>query len=83
MLVKWQDYDHALEYLDLDNLAMRQDKLCLIFAEKRLKHETYFGSITRVKKNILSNLPVPADLETVLFPQLQRACNRDAAKKNK
>ena len=84
---RYIDYSHASEYLNLENLRSRREKLCLKFAKKCLKFEKNRGMFplnTNLGQDTLRNqekyevqFASTSRLLKSSIPQMQRALNAD------
>ena len=83
----YQNYEQALEVLNLDKLSSRRDKLCLSFAKKCLRHDQTKDmfplnppnefNIRNKEKYVVQHAKHSSLLDSSI-PQLQRALNNDA-----
>ena len=85
-----QNYDHALDYLNLKKLSDRRNELCLRFEKKCLKVDktkdmfplnpaSDQNSLRHREKYFVHYATTGRLLDTAI-PQMQRALNLDAAK---
>ena len=86
---RYSDYKQALDLLNLDNLVIRREKLCLKFAKKCLNHENTKDMFPlnknpdykiRQKAKYLVQFASTSRLKDSAIPQMQRALNIEANK---
>ena len=85
----YQNYEHALEFLNLKTLSDRRSDLCLRFAKKCLKvektkdmfplNESNKQEDLRFKEKYIVQHASTGRLYDSALPQMQRALNLDAA----
>ena len=87
---KYDEYDEALKYLNLEKLSERRQKLCLSFAKKCIKHEKakqlfplnnhikHLRNNERFKVNFASS----ERYKKSSIPYMQNLLNQDESKKN-
>jgi hypothetical protein len=90
---RYDNYEQALNYLNLDKLSKRRDDLCLRFSKKCLKmnktkdmfplnHNTQQDNLRFTEKYMVQHATTGRLLDSAI-PQMQRALNVDAAKSNR
>ena len=90
---RYDNYEQALNYLNLDKLSKRRDDLCLRFAKKCLKMNktkdmfplnpnTQQDNLRFPEKYMVQHATTGRLLDSAI-PQMQRALNVDAAKSNR
>ena len=90
---RYDNYEQALNYLNLDKLSKRRDDLCLRFSKKCLKMNktkdmfplnpnTQQDNLRFTEKYMVQHATTGRLLDSAI-PQMQRALNVDAAKSNR
>ena len=90
---RYENYEQALNYLNLETLSKRRDDLCLRFAKKCLKidknkemfplNPNMEQDNPRFPEKYLVKYASTGRLLDSAIPQMQRALNADAAKSNR